>query len=172
MRSFILDQVADYQGGVLLFHDIHQYTADELEDVIIDLTSAGYDFVALDDATAFPRLNADNAYDFPWVGEACDTTADTCWQIEYMSWCEPTGDPSQPASAGVCVLPCSGYGKCVDRDGVAPIFCADVGLTYDYCLSEATAINNYCADIPGTIETNVWNSSWTSTEDACLPYSW
>ncbi|MBW2255682.1 MAG: hypothetical protein JRI25_13925, partial [Deltaproteobacteria bacterium] len=117
-------------------------------------------------------LNADNPYDFPWMGEPCVTTNDTCWQVEYLSWCEATGDPGEPATAGVCVLPCTGALRCVDRDGVSPLFCADVGMVDDYCLSRSTGLNDYCGDVPGTGETTLWNPSHSTSADVCLPYAW
>ncbi|MBW1881305.1 MAG: polysaccharide deacetylase family protein, partial [Deltaproteobacteria bacterium] len=172
MRGFILDQTAAFDGGVVLFHDTHQYTASHLEDVILDLLDAGHTFTRLDDANAFPRLNADNPYDFPWVGESCDTTGDTCWQVEYASWCEPTGASGLPVTAGVCVLPCTGAQRCIDRDGTAPLFCADVGQADDYCLARATPVNDDCADVSGTVKTWLWNPSGTTSAEVCLPYAW
>ena len=103
--------------------------------------------------------------DFPWIGEACDTSYDTCWQIEYESHCEPTGDPSEPATAGVCVLTCAGPKRCTDRDGVAPLAC--VGTSEgDVCLSEADVLNHECADVPGTVKTKL------DGVDVCVPYAW
>jgi peptidoglycan/xylan/chitin deacetylase (PgdA/CDA1 family) len=171
MIGFTLDQLLAFDGGVLLLHDIHQYTADSLDTLILTLQANGLTFASLDDATALPLLNANTPYDFPWMGEACDTNNDTCWQVEWNSWCEPSGDPGLPATAGICVLPCTDW--CVDRDGVAPLHCAEALPNEGHCLSQSTAINNYCADVDGAIVDNLpeWDNG-TPWADVCVPYGW
>jgi peptidoglycan/xylan/chitin deacetylase (PgdA/CDA1 family) len=59
MVGFVLSQFARYQGGIVLMHDIHPNTVAMLPSVIAALRAAGATFVALDDATVFPRLNAE-----------------------------------------------------------------------------------------------------------------
>jgi len=172
MIAYTMDQVDDFDGGVILMHDIHQNTADQLEDLILALIAGGYSFHALDDSTASPRLNADNPYDFPWMGEACTTANDTCWQVEWSSWCEPTNDPGQPSTAGVCVLPCDGDLRCTDRDGTAPLVCADTGPgLLSYCLAEAGPLNGQCSSVPGTVASsvNLWGGG---SSTVCEPYGW
>ena len=58
MIGYTLNQVSRNAGGIVLFHDIHRYTADNIERIILELDSAGYTFVNLDDTDVFPRLNA------------------------------------------------------------------------------------------------------------------
>lgn len=171
MIGFTLDQLLAFDGGILLMHDIHQYTADNLDALISTLIANGFTFTSLDDATTFPLLNANTPYDFPWMGEGCDTNNDTCWQVEWNSWCEPTGDPAQPANAGICVLPCEDF--CIDRDGVAPLHCAEALPGEGHCLAQSSSLNSYCNDVPGSVVANLpeWNagSPWA---DVCVPYAW
>ncbi len=171
MVGFTLDQLAAFDGGILLMHDIHQYTADNLETIITTLIANGFTFTTLDDVSTFPLLNANTPYDFPWMGEACDTNNDTCWQVEWNGWCEPTGDPSQPANAGICTVPCTDW--CVDRDGVAPLHCAEGLPNEGHCLAQSSSLNTYCADVPGSIVDTLpeWDngSPWA---DVCAPYGW
>lgn len=45
------------QGGVLLMHDIHRNTADNLDRLLTLLEEANYRFVSLDDRNIYPKLN-------------------------------------------------------------------------------------------------------------------
>lgn len=168
MRGYVLDQVRTFDGGILLLHDIHQFTADQLEPLILDLLADGYEFTTLDDLDAFPRLAADDPYPFPWVGMACDTSDDTCWQVEWNAWCQATGAAGLPPTAGVCVLPCERASHCIDRDGSAPLSCVDVGGS-GLCLATSGPLNDHCADVPGTVEMHLpkWPSGGSAT--VCLP---
>lgn len=170
MYTWTLDQLADFDGGVFLYHDVHQYTADEIEDIILAAQSAGYTFTHLHDDEAFPRLNAGTPYDFPWIGEACSVSSDTCWQIEYLSYCAPTGDPDQPVDAGMCVLDCT-ESRCIDRAGVAPLTCAEPTAGEGTCLPLYSGYNDYCAAIPGTVDARVGGFEGGSSR-VCLPYGW
>ena len=171
MYGWTLDQLAAFDGGVFLYHDIHQYTADEVEDVIVTALSAGYTFTQLSDADAFPLLNAGTPHDFPWIGEACSVSNDTCWQIEYLSHCAPTGDPDQPADAGVCVLDCTSS-RCVDRAGTSPLLCAAVTPGTGTCLGYASDFNSLCEDVPGTVAQHVDAHNSSRTARVCLPHAW
>jgi peptidoglycan/xylan/chitin deacetylase (PgdA/CDA1 family) len=57
MLGFVMRQVRQRDGGIVLFHDIHQYTADSLERVIETMEDEGFTFVGLDDTDTFPLLN-------------------------------------------------------------------------------------------------------------------
>lgn len=57
MVGFVLRQVDRRQGGIILFHDIHAYTAAQLEGIIMRLQAGGYTFTSLDDTSVFPALN-------------------------------------------------------------------------------------------------------------------
>jgi peptidoglycan/xylan/chitin deacetylase (PgdA/CDA1 family) len=61
----VLHDAGKYEGGIMLFHDNRQYTADHLDEIITALKEAkidgiedGYQFTNLDDEQAYPRLNA------------------------------------------------------------------------------------------------------------------
>lgn len=170
MFDWTLDQLGRFDGGVFLYHDVHQYTADEVEAVIVTALAAGYSFTRLSDADAFPNLNAGTPTDFPWVGEACSTEDDTCWQVEYLSHCVATEDPDQPADAGVCVLDCAET-RCIDRPGTAPLVCAEVPGGESRCLGVASGYNEDCAAVPGTEPVRTPLASGGSSR-VCLPFAW
>lgn len=55
--GYVLSQVKQTQGGILLMHDIHKNTAESLDRLLTILAQEGYRFVALDDVNIFPLLN-------------------------------------------------------------------------------------------------------------------
>lgn len=57
MVGYTVSQVQNRGGGVVLFHDVHRYTADNIERTILELEGRGYDFVGIDDTSVFPKLN-------------------------------------------------------------------------------------------------------------------
>jgi peptidoglycan/xylan/chitin deacetylase (PgdA/CDA1 family) len=57
MMAYTMRQVRAKQGGVVLFHDIHSYTANQLDRFLGLLEDEGYTVVPLDDDGVFPRLN-------------------------------------------------------------------------------------------------------------------
>ncbi len=57
MVGLILHRVRATDGGIVLLHDIHWRTVDQLERIITTLKQDGFRFVRLDDADAFPLLN-------------------------------------------------------------------------------------------------------------------
>jgi peptidoglycan/xylan/chitin deacetylase (PgdA/CDA1 family) len=57
MVGWILRQVDRRQGGIILMHDIHAYTASQLDGIIERLRAEGYTFTSIDDAAVFPALN-------------------------------------------------------------------------------------------------------------------
>jgi peptidoglycan/xylan/chitin deacetylase (PgdA/CDA1 family) len=175
MLGFTMEQVRRFDGGVILLHDIHAYTADSVDDLIDALLAEGFVLTSLSDLMAFPLLNAGTPADLPYLGEACDTTDDRCWQIEYQSWCEPThpGDPS--ATTGVCVLPCEGL--CYDRPGAATTFCATVEPGAGLCVGRSESRNDDCDALPGTVPAALdrWvgdSGVSASTAEVCVPPAW
>ena len=118
-----------------------------------------------------PNLNTNTPHDFPWIGEACSVSNDTCWQIEFLSRCEPTGDPDQPADAGMCILDCT-ESLCIDRDGTAPLMCAQTGEAEGSCLPFVSGYNDYCAAVPGTVSEHL--DAWQSSRSGrvCPPHAW
>ncbi len=67
MVGFVMRQVNSRGGGIILFHDIHAYTASQLGVIIDRLSAEGYTFTSLDDTAVFPALNT--------VGPTARTTA-------------------------------------------------------------------------------------------------
>jgi peptidoglycan/xylan/chitin deacetylase (PgdA/CDA1 family) len=175
MRGFIVEQARRYDGGVVLFHDVHSWTAAVLEDVILDLLADGFTFTSLDDTNAFPNLVAGTPVDIPYLGEACDTLDDLCFHAEYFAWCEPV-EPSNPANrVGVCTMPCDGY--CLDRDGAEWTFCAEVSPGAGQCIGRAGDRNDWCADLPDTVRMTVdryvgTSGAATASREVCAPASW
>jgi peptidoglycan/xylan/chitin deacetylase (PgdA/CDA1 family) len=151
MVGYVLSQVRSYNGGIVLFHDVHGSTADALPQVLDALIAAGYTFTSLDDAEAFPRLNGETPAPQPFVGTAC-TTDDQCnfASGEAEGLCH---------FAGYCVLACAG--ACPDRDGHAPTFCIadEFQRVADgpggICVPQASDLNGDCADLPGTLDLTV-----------------
>ena len=172
MLGFTMEQVDRFDGGVILLHDIHQYTADSLQALLDALDDGEYEIVPLSDVVAFPRLNNDDPADLPYLGEACSPQQDACWQIEYQSWCEAT---AEGATTGVCTIGCEGY--CLDRPGAATTFCADVDPGAGQCVGRSRAENAFCAAVPGStlLEADRWvGSSGASAAQAevCAPTTW
>ncbi|MBX2797237.1 MAG: polysaccharide deacetylase family protein [Myxococcales bacterium] len=175
MIGFTMEQVRRFDGGVILLHDIHAYTANTLPDLLEALDDEGFTIVPLHDLDAFPRLNADDPIDLPYLGEACSVDDDACWQIEYQSWCEPTHPEDTSSSTGICTLPCEGF--CLDRPGAATTFCATVDPGAGQCVGRSDSENDWCDAIDGTVEQELerWvGSSGVSAAraDVCVPPGW
>lgn len=128
MKGYVLSQLTNQRGGIVLFHDIHRYTADALEDIIIALKARGYTFVRLDDTAFFPKLNAMATPSVParFIGDFCAYDAD----------CNYTDGA---CVLGICTKLCEG--TCPDRAGRPTTFCAthnDYGTPLGYCVSKTT----------------------------------
>jgi peptidoglycan-N-acetylglucosamine deacetylase len=173
MIGFTMEQIRRFDGGVVLFHDIHTFTADELPILLDQLLDEGFTFAALDDAAALPNLNAGTPADLPYLGERCDTVDDRCWQVEYQAWCEPVATEPGGSSSntdGICTLPCDGL--CLDRDGAAVTFCADVGGA-GQCVGRSASQNEQCAALPGTVEATFERFGAPPDEaPVCAPPHW
>jgi peptidoglycan/xylan/chitin deacetylase (PgdA/CDA1 family) len=135
MQAYIMSQVRSTNGGVILFHDIHQSTADHLDAVLTAMEHDGFSFVRLDNATVLPRLNHVTP---KFIGDLCTADAD----------CTFSGGRCH--AAGFCTVACNG--TCADATGKAPTFCiadeatADAGI----CVSKAATQNQSCALLPDT----------------------
>jgi peptidoglycan-N-acetylglucosamine deacetylase len=57
MMTYVLTQARSTGGGIILFHDIHANTANQLDAILTALEADGFSFVRLDDDTVFPRLH-------------------------------------------------------------------------------------------------------------------
>jgi len=139
MLGYVMSQVHSTNGGIILFHDIHQSTADHLEQILTRLESEGYKFVRIDDTTVFPRLNGLTP---KFIGDTCTTDADCAFSTNgHTGSCHP---------AGFCTIPCAG--SCPDADGKAPTFCmADERMdNTGMCVSKAAIQNQQCALLPDT----------------------
>jgi len=164
LLGYVMSQVKDTGGGIILFHDIHQYTADHLDEVLTALEQAGYSFVRLDDTSVFPILNGAPPPKF--IGDACSRDADCAFTAN--------GQAGRCDAAGFCTVSCQG--TCPDQDGSAPTFCiadpdtANAGM----CVSKAASQNHECALLPGTenrLEDRFIGSSSSSPAQAqvCAP---
>src|SRR5688572_13921545 len=138
MKAYVLSQVRSFNGGIVLFHDIHQSTADALDGILTALTAEGYTFVRLDDMAAFPKLHGTTPPPAKFVGDACATDADCAFTAGGKAGsCHP---------AGFCTIACAG--SCPDLSGKAPTFCIgdDRSATpAGICASKPVAQNGQCA---------------------------
>ncbi len=161
MKGYILSQVRANNGGIMLMHDIHQSTADHLDEILSAIEAAGYTFVRLDDVSAWPRLNGSTPVPTAFVGTACTTSAQ----------CGFTGGRCH--AAGFCTMSCAG--SCPDQTGFAATFCiADSTHSQGACVSKAATQNNQCLALPGTIKATVARFVGTSgaaaaTATVCAP---
>lgn len=140
MVGFVLQQARSSDGGVLLFHDVHGYTANNLRSVLQTLKDDGFTFVGLDDELTFPRLNGIDPESLPFVGDLCESDEDCAFG---GGFCHPVG---------FCTQGCAGY--CPDQAGKATTFCVEDPTAEredGICVSQATAVNSECEDLPGTV---------------------
>lgn len=54
----VISSLEQTEGGVLVLHDIHRYTAEHLPELLDAIEARGFSFVRLDDAGVFPELAA------------------------------------------------------------------------------------------------------------------
>ena len=161
MKGYILSQVRANNGGIMLMHDIHQSSADHLDDILTALEAEGYTFVRLDDVSAWPRLNGSAPAPTAFVGTACITNAQ----------CGFTGGRCH--AAGFCTMSCAG--SCPDQAGFAPTFCiADTSHSEGICASKPATQNNQCLALPGTTKLTLARFVGTSgaaaaTSPVCAP---
>ena len=74
MAGFVLSQARGKNGGVLLFHDVHPNTVDNLDGILTALEEDGFSFVELDDVETFPMLNGKTP---AFIGDGCESNT-TC----------------------------------------------------------------------------------------------
>lgn len=170
MPGLVMEQVQQHNGGILLFHDVHMNTAQNLNSIIDNLKAANFSFVNVDDVSTFPLLNNDDVQDFKWIGDACTESAD-CGGFAPSAECFAYDGTN--VSAGFCTMGCEGY--CDDFPGRAPTFCVSLdGGETGNCVSQAHDRNANCADILGTIPVEKTryvgpSSAPESTSTVCLP---
>jgi peptidoglycan/xylan/chitin deacetylase (PgdA/CDA1 family) len=142
MAGYIESQVTRHNGGVLLFHDTKDFTADQLDAVLTRLKALGFSFVRLDDASVFPQLNGQAPAPQAFVGDPCATDTDCAFTAG--------GKPGWCLDETLCVIDCAG--SCPDKAGEATTFCiADSrpGIEGGVCVSKAGTLNAQCTTTPG-----------------------
>ncbi len=165
MIGWTMSQVNAKSGGIVLFHDIHEYTADTLPDMIAKLRSDGYSFTNLDNAAVFPLLNGEIP---PWVGDVCEGDDDCLIGAAFDGVC----DLAEDATNSVCTLDCQG--TCPDR-GSATTFCVSLdGGESGSCVLKAKASNANCDDfdhlVMETRDRYVGESNASASSSAvCVP---
>jgi len=149
-----LSQASWKDGGILLFHDIHSYTADHLDELLTRLEEEGYSFTTLDDLATFPLLNGEIPPRDPWIGDPCATDDDCAFEADgEPGYCHSFQDPATLERFGFCALACDGY--CPDLSGTAPTFCvASDDPQVGRCASQSSTLNDMCDAIDGTEETD------------------
>lgn len=165
MHGWTMHQIRQKNGGIVLFHDIHQFTANTVEGIIEDLEDEGFTFTNIDDQETFPLLNG---ITLPWVGDECAGDDDCELGAEFPDgFCELTEDP-QP---GMCSLPCEG--ACPDR-GVMTTFCISLDGENGSCAVQASPANLGCDSYPHlerrAMQRFVGDSGLNPiTRDVCVP---
>lgn len=168
MVGLVMEQVQRKNGGVVLFHDVHMNTANNLDTIIGELKAAEFSFVNVDDVSTFPLLNNDDLDELPWVGTQCQEIAECDFSADASCFTYDDGAMQQ----GFCTVPCEGF--CDDFPGRAPTFCVSLDGATGSCVSKAAAANSNCGELPGTTpverERYVGTSSAPrSTATVCLP---
>ncbi len=171
--GWVVHQARRTNGGILLMHDVHGFTADHLDEVLTALEEAGFHFTTLSDTEVFPLLNGVQPPSPPWIGTPCESSEDCSFEVSGTTGYCYTYQDAGGTLQGFCSLPCAGY--CPDRDGEAPTFCVDSGNGNEgMCVARAHPLNESCAAIPGTApaETDRFVGDSTAPEATalvCLP---
>ncbi len=139
MIGFIMQQIHQNNGGIILMHDIHQSTADHLDEILTRLEADGFSFARLDDKTVLPKLNGVQPR---FIGDTCTTSADCTFTAN--------GKAGTCSASGFCTAQCST--TCPDATGKAGTFCIanPVGPSVGMCVSKSAPQNNSCASLTHT----------------------
>ncbi len=173
MVGYSLSQLRDNEGGLILFHDIHQFTADNIEAVIAPLAAEGYVFVTADDVTSLPKLNSEPSKPRAFVGDPCVADEDCDFEVDGQAAVCAKGPAASSSDGGFCSVSCEGF--CPDQAQRAPTFCTTlVGTTGGSCVARAHALNGECNAIPKTRVTDAERFIGESgaselTASVCLP---
>lgn len=141
-KGYVMSQVRHTNGGIILMHDIHGFTADHLDEVLTTLEAEGFSFTRLDDVATFPKLNGRAPIAQKFIGDKCTTNADCAFSADGAAGrCHP---------AGFCTTTCAG--GCPDAAGKAGTFCmADRSTTNaGICVSKPATQNANCTALTGT----------------------
>ncbi len=137
MVGWTMHQVNQKGGGIVLMHDVHDFTAETLPEMISRMRGDGYTFTNLDDEETFPLLNG---VTLPWVGDTCEGDDDCGIGANYDGVC----DLPEYASEATCTLECEGL--CPDR-GNDTTFCVSLdGGDTGTCVLQAKVTNDNCDD--------------------------
>jgi peptidoglycan-N-acetylglucosamine deacetylase len=117
MTAWVLRQARRKGGGIVLFHDVHAFTAGELDRIITELKNDGFTFTTIDDAGTFPLLNGVTPPD-DFIGDPCQADDDCTFA---GAFCMPA---SRDGSGGHCTSAC--VSTCPDRGGYATTRCVRV----------------------------------------------
>lgn len=133
MIGFIMQQVHQNNGGIILMHDIHQSTADHLDEILTRMEHDGFTFARLDDKTVLPKLNGVQP---KFIGDACTTNSDCTFSAN--------GANGTCSTAGFCTAACTS--TCPDLSGKAGTFCIanPVGPSVGMCVAKSAPQNNSC----------------------------
>ncbi len=144
MVAHTMAGIDKHQGGIVLFHDIHEYTVTQVPVLIEKLIESGYTFTNIDNVELFPILNGITP---AFIGDVC-ADDETCNYTGGFCEIYPASLDSMDL-AGFCTEKCEGF--CPDAGGKAGTFCTsfDGGLT-GQCVSRSDEVNNFCQNIPGT----------------------
>jgi len=167
MVGNVLAQARATGGGVLLFHDIHANTVNNLDAILTALEQDGFTLVPVSDTETFPLLNGANPADQPWVGTPCAEDADCAFTVNGVG-----GSCFTYGENGFCTYPCNG--TCQDRAGKSVTFCTSLDGQSGMCVAKSSGLNQSCAGIPGTAEVSSDRFIGTSSSPAasaivCLP---
>ena len=176
--STMWTQLARREGGVVLFHDVQRFTANNLDAALTRMTAEGYTFVGLDRTDLFPESNGITS---EATDAKCSDGVDNdgngfidcqdlaCVEGANVKTCDPfIGDPCTEddectfmadgksgycLASTVCVIDCAG--TCPDLTGKAFTFCIDDprnGVEGGVCVSQARDENEFCDAAPNTIK--------------------
>jgi peptidoglycan/xylan/chitin deacetylase (PgdA/CDA1 family) len=154
MPGFVMSQVRARRGGIVLFHDIHQSTADALDGLLTTLVAEGYAFVGIDDATVLPRLNGVGSR---WIGDPCTEDAQCNYDGGFCA-------------GGFCSKACTR--TCPDRTGTPVTRCVEAPAPDDETTTiQACAVTcgegNACR--PGTTCQELPRPDGQSATSVCWP---
>lgn len=163
----VLSQARATGGGVLLFHDIHANTVNNLDAILTALEQDGFSIVPLSDKETFPLLNGANPVTQPWVGTPCSQDSECAFTVNGEK-----GSCYTFGSNGFCTYSCNG--TCQDRPGTSVTFCTSLDGQSGMCVAKSSGLNQSCAGIPGTAEVSSdrfigQSSSSAASAIVCLP---
>ena len=174
MVGYTLHQVKKKEGGIVLFHDIHENTKNQLNAVIEGLKEAQFTFVNIDDQDVFPTLNGLTPPPKPFVGDTCKDNSECAFtSANQTGKCHLFSIPNSADQGGFCSISCEG--TCPDQYGKAPTFCTSLdGGATGSCVSKASLENQDCEGLLGTTAQNrerfIGSSSASpATAKVCVP---